>query len=550
MSTKTKIITGLFLLSFFFFTNVQAQESKPEPDQKPPSPDSAEPSIQNITFDKLSYLEGETAKLSFTYLAGNNDTAALDLIINLKDEKDNSCSAPLEKKLTKDNAGLMNLEMIIDKDCVNFRSEINIKNKDESEWTETKLGFSGAQYSNAISSGVNKESMVGEQKAEVAETVNGKQKESKNNVAKIALFVLMVIIPISLLIAYFIKKKIDVRRMLVILFSFAFLGLGLLLGGEASADCQIPNTDKYVKSGESARLSHLQDGYWWWMEADCLSDGTWSHSMAGGWKHGTSFGCNFNAGNGNCHGLVTGGPDTWMNYNVQSSSDAMSWNGKSSNVGADWYCDQEGNCSYGCRETVCRDVTDEWGNVTQSCTQQAVACPLFTPVSGSLSCPDGFVVYERLTGYYDDCRECDYCMDRCTPRCLTFSASQIVPPITDGECGTANNGNYATAPSGSALCSTGTPSTVTESGSSWTWTCIGSGIGSKDSPTCTATKTCVPKMVCVSSTADCTGKCGQTISTQSCFDENFCGQACTLSCSGTKTCPPCLKIDSYREVAP
>jgi hypothetical protein len=57
----------------------------------------------------------------------------------------------------------------------------------------------------------------------------------------------------------------------------------------------------------------------------------------------------------------------------------------------------------------------------------------------------------------------------------------------NGVCGGANNTTVSSAPTGSSLCSAGTPSSVSGNGP-WTWTCLGSN-GGTNSPTCTANKT-------------------------------------------------------------
>lgn len=54
----------------------------------------------------------------------------------------------------------------------------------------------------------------------------------------------------------------------------------------------------------------------------------------------------------------------------------------------------------------------------------------------------------------------------------TCSASHIA----DGACGYANGGSYETAPT-TGLCTVGTPSSVTDNGATWIWTCAGYGAG-------------------------------------------------------------------------
>ena len=553
MPIKTKIITSLFLLSFFFFTSVQAQESKPEPDQKIPAPDSGAPSIQNITFDKLSYLKGETAKVSFTYVVGSNDTAALDLIIKLKDESNNICSAPLEKQLTKDNAGLMNLEMTMDKDCVNFRSEISVKNEGEGEWLTNRPDPAGYQK-NMSEKGIGtyeyqqeRAQMEAEKnnqkysKKEDANSQNEKQKESKNNDAKIALFALMVIIPIALLIGYFIKRKIDARRMLVMFCFFAFLSLGLLLGRETKAAfCQIPNTDKWVADGASAIDSVYHPGdtnsaHWWSMRATC-EGGTWHHYFDGGWPHAVSFASGFTGGNGST--CTWDGNHWWyMCYYVQSSSSPVPY------------------ASTCYSPETCSSVYDEWGGLIETCTPggDPYACTAY------ISCPNGFVVRETANGGCGRTGGSDG-MDSCYPRCIPFTT---VDPVVNGTCNPlTNGGTFPVAPS-TNLCSTGTPSVVSGTGP-WTWTCAGAGGGTTAS--CSANKTCVPtysgQSCAYTNSIECgtSGTCGETNAiTARCWAKNSCTNAiversqteCGTSCvNSTTTCPSCLKIDSYKEVSP
>ncbi len=71
-----------------------------------------------------------------------------------------------------------------------------------------------------------------------------------------------------------------------------------------------------------------------------------------------------------------------------------------------------------------------------------------------------------------------------TPICLT-STGTYAGTVVNGQCNstTTSGGPYTTAPTN--LCSLGTPTTPTISGSQWTWTCQGSGTGAT-SATCNA----------------------------------------------------------------
>jgi HYDIN/CFA65/VesB-like, Ig-like domain len=72
----------------------------------------------------------------------------------------------------------------------------------------------------------------------------------------------------------------------------------------------------------------------------------------------------------------------------------------------------------------------------------------------------------------------------------------ITPDVTllengDGECGSADGTYSATSPAVDTLCGVGTPSTVTDTGSNFTWTCYGVGDGATDTA-CSATS--IPEM--------------------------------------------------------
>lgn len=68
------------------------------------------------------------------------------------------------------------------------------------------------------------------------------------------------------------------------------------------------------------------------------------------------------------------------------------------------------------------------------------------------------------------------------------SAQKNVTPI-DGACGASHQGDFSTAPT-TNLCATGNSSTVSENGSQWTWSCSGENGGSDAS--CNATVTPTP----------------------------------------------------------
>ena len=155
------------------------------------------------------------------------------------------------------------------------------------------------------------------------------------------------------------------------------------MGGETKAAfCQIPNTDKWVADGASAsdsvyRPGDINNALWWNMRATCES-GTWHHHFSGGWPISISFLANAYTGNG---AFAAGGTSWNMNYYVQSSTGAMSWSGN----------------YYGFIETepsVCNEYTDEWGEVHKSCTEPGGYLGQVN-ISGSLSCPNGFMVYVR-----------------------------------------------------------------------------------------------------------------------------------------------------------
>jgi len=137
------------------------------------------------------------------------------------------------------------------------------------------------------------------------------------------------------------------------------------MGGETKAAfCQIPNTDKWVADGASAsdsvyRPGDINNALWWNMRATCES-GTWHHHFSGGWPISISFLANAYTGNG---AFAAGGTSWNMNYYVQSSTGTMSYSYKAP-------C----NCS----------CDPEWGCSCSQCSQ-----------TGSMSCPNGFMVYVR-----------------------------------------------------------------------------------------------------------------------------------------------------------
>ena len=73
---------------------------------------------------------------------------------------------------------------------------------------------------------------------------------------------------------------------------------------------------------------------------------------------------------------------------------------------------------------------------------------------------------------------------------------------TDGQCGSADGVSTSSAPT-SGLCSDGSASSVTEGGSTFTWTCSGSGSGSSDS--CSAPILAVCSVSSLSPSSSCAG---------------------------------------------
>lgn len=472
--------------------------------------------IQNPVSDKTFYQKGETAKVSFEYV-GEADEGEADARLNFKDETGNDCAAVWEKRLTKDDLGKINLDVVMEKDCKGLQIKPGIKSKNESEWT---------QFGSFVSSDDNKthnklESLTNKDNMETGT-------DKKESISKKILFVLMVVIPLLLLFAYYVKRKIDAKKSALILFLALFLGVGLLVGNSADAGmpCQIPNTNVYIKSGESSHIGYLQSGYWWDMTATCI-DSSWSVSGVGGWSIATDWHCSVPDGNGSCYSMYAA--DQNMYFYSQSSSEAMNWNGVSLSYKENGNCGGDGSDWFACCEYVCEtkqcpwDQWDCWGTY-QSCSMKQVSCTTVTSVSGTLTCPNGFMVYARQPGYWgSNCGDWTYDESRCTPRCLTFSESQIAPPCTS-ECDPNNKcegnvyQNCSDTNGDGCYEKTGDPIDCTTLGSNWA--CTSSGC------------TCVPNNSdCATNT--CTGK--------------TCNDGCNIQ-NGTKDCS--LKINSYKEVAP
>lgn len=96
---------------------------------------------------------------------------------------------------------------------------------------------------------------------------------------------------------------------------------------------------------------------------------------------------------------------------------------------------------------------------------------------------------------------------------------------TDGACGAANSQSFSSAPTAN-LCSSGTPSAVSDSDGKWTWTCTGTdGCASGDSQSCTTSDSCAGKKYC---TNGAWGACVKNDS--SCGSNDYCneqGQWCS-----------------------
>jgi hypothetical protein len=577
MSTKTKIIILTILASFLSFSFAQAQESQPLSEGMPDLGNlKKNSSIQNITFDKLDYKKGETAKISFVYALGENgnpDSGGLDLLINLKDESGSSCSAPLEKQLTAKDAGVINLKIAIKNDCNNLRPEIDIKNKGESEWTET---FKPVLFDAQAPASTIDPAKIAEGTIEPTKTEE--QKQSKSNIIKNILFILMVVIPISLLIGYFIKKKINARKIIGVFFFCAFLCAGMLLGGKAEAYCQIPGTNSYVGEGQSSSLNYLEPGYWWYMTAIC-SGGTWTHNFGVGWRDGWAYLCGFYGGNGGCS------PD-W-DFHYSATGGGTSWSGIR-------------------------------GYISPECwaSGSATACVESVAVSGYTSCPNGFAVMLRGSTGPNPSPNNDITCDNifydpnapenCGGRCLSFSASQFVQPCTPGDCaantcagqtcvdscgttvggtkpcnGTCGTTGKLGSPPIVGSCSAGTPSNFKlDSVGHWSWICLGAG--GTNAPCNACVDTCTPNCtsntdtkckndangICqvLNYTTSCSnyganGKCNAAGTACTCVPNEDCNesedacksQSCDSGCvnpgtiTGTRRC---VTIDDWKEVSP
>ncbi len=92
---------------------------------------------------------------------------------------------------------------------------------------------------------------------------------------------------------------------------------------------------------------------------------------------------------------------------------------------------------------------------------------------------------EFFSIFYDDVSHLTYLLLINSSSLQTNKIEINVNRTTNGVCGSASGGSYASAPS-SGLCSSGNPTTVTSSGNYWLWSC--EGINGGQNAACTANR--------------------------------------------------------------
>ena len=110
----------------------------------------------------------------------------------------------------------------------------------------------------------------------------------------------------------------------------------------------------------------------------------------------------------------------------------------------------------------------------------------------------------------------------------------VTAPATNGSCGSANGGSYASKPTAGLCNATSITPTVTGSGP-WTWTCTGSSGGLVANCSASKTATCTVTSWSPAASTVCSG--------ESFTQTNNCGG--TRSATGTKSCPSGCTVSSW-----
>jgi len=463
--------------------------------------------IQNVILDKTAYQKGETAKLSFFYTrsasdspnsrAGLTDLGDLTLNIQLKDGNGQVCTSVKEEMLVinkEEEMQRLKTELAIEKDCNNPQAEITIQDSSEKVLAKNTLSFAGKEDKE-------KQGIKADQ-----------NQDKKSNYAKFGLFILLVLIPLGILAGYFIKKKLDARKIIIPLLFLVFIGTGIFMGGEAKAESPVsfsPSLNKYsFAPGETIAVTGQGSCY-------CGGCGNWC-------------GCY----NYNIYFVING-----QGYNLPHPS--FSW----------------GEVPYGPTYVVAPMVPGsynvdfyeyvllyDWQSDTSWWEWR-----YYTSLSFVVTCTNS-------TWSPDPSTYCSGTTFTQTSNCgATRSAVGTQICFANGECGPGDGKKY---PNKSLIptpyCIYPTTQPAISGTGPWTWTCAGIGGGVTDN--CSA-DICTSNPQCVYATEpSCDGKCGQTLEYSGvCVDLGGCvgPPVCSSGCpSKNKTCKPCLKVDSYKEVSP
>jgi hypothetical protein len=184
-------------------------------------------SIQNVQFDKNSYRQGETAKLSFFYSGNasnfpnarnNQQEETLNVEINIQDQDNKACAPIFKKELAQESFSAF--DIVMTQNCTNPIAQVTIKDKDGKVLAQNSFGTS---------------EKTTKPKTPIAESTNDWGTGAK--AALLGAAVLAFII----LIAIFTKK----RKGKALIWLLAFVLVGLAMGEGAKADTFMTYYDFY-----------------------------------------------------------------------------------------------------------------------------------------------------------------------------------------------------------------------------------------------------------------------------------------------------------------
>lgn len=175
-------------------------------------------SIQNVQFDKNSYNQGETAKLSFFYSGSasnfpnarnNQQKETLNVEINIQDQDNKTCAPIFKKELAQE--AFKTFDIAMTQNCTNPTAQVMIKDKDGKVLAQNSFGTT--------------------EKTTKSTTPTAESTDDWGTGAKAALLGAAVLAFI-ILIAIFTKK----RKGKALIWMLAFVLVGLAMGEGAKGD--------------------------------------------------------------------------------------------------------------------------------------------------------------------------------------------------------------------------------------------------------------------------------------------------------------------------